>query len=477
MHSDPHESTLTGSSIRPPGRRSAEEATVLALALIWSLAEPERVGEVLCLLGGADVPCTIGRATEPGEDGALPLTLQQLRPYSRVDTGPLRDARVSRWHLRVRSVGPDELLVERLSRGLLSINGHEVERALAGPGDVIEAVGRFALLVTCRPRSWPRVEAWSARFPFGAADADGLVGESPAAWELRRQVAALAPRDKHVLVHGPSGAGKELVVRALHAGSARADAALVARNAATIPDELIDAELFGNLPNYPNPGMPDRPGLLGEAHGGALLLDELGELPHTLQAHLLRVMDSGEYQRLGESQRRVSDARIFGATNRDISELKHDLLARFIHQVGVPGLDERPEDVALLVPHTLEQISREHPDLRARLFVGDRPQLTAALVRALVQRSYTGHVRELVALLWRAITTSAGSAVELPPDIVEQRPPPRPPESYAAPHELTREQIVAALADCGGVREQAWRALRLRSRDQLKRLLSKHDID
>ncbi|WP_224192486.1 sigma-54-dependent transcriptional regulator [Nannocystis pusilla] len=469
---------MTGSSIRGPGAPPAgPEPTVPALMLIWSHDEPERVGEVFCLPRGAvDVPFTIGRAVEPGEDGALPLVLQQLRPFSKVDTGPLRDARVSRWHMRVRALADGGLLVERLGRGELRVNGHEVERAIADPGDVVEAAGRFALLLSRRPSAWPRGEPWGPPFPFGAADACGIVGESPAAWELRRQVAAVTGLGGPVLVHGPTGAGKELVVRALHAGSPRAGAPLVARHAATIPEPLIDAELFGNLRDYPSPGIPDRAGLLGEAHGGALFLDELGELPHALQGRLLRVLDCGEYQRLGEPQRRVSDARIFGATNRDLAELKHDLVARFVHRLRVPGLDERRDDVALLVPHVLGGFAGAHPELRARLFAGDRPRTSAALLAALVQRSYSAHVRELVELLWRAVTTSTGGVVETLPDLAVTRPPPRLPEPHVAPGELTREEIVAALAACDGVREQAWRALKLRSRDQLKRLMKKYDI-
>jgi energy-coupling factor transporter ATP-binding protein EcfA2 len=473
---DPHQSTLHGGSVHQDAHRGAGAAPqVPALALVWSQEEPQRIGEVLCLARGAlDVPFTIGRATEAGEDGALPLSLCQLRPFSRVDTGPLRGARVSRWQLRVTLLADDELLVERTGRGVLRVNGHEVERALAGPGDVIEALGRFALLFTRRPAAWPQGEAFVPAFPFGGADACGVVGESPAVWQLRRQIAFVAARGEHVLVHGPSGAGKELVVRALHGLSPRRDAPLVARNAATFPESLIDAELFGNLRDYPNPGMPDRVGLLGEAHGGALFLDEIGELPHALQARLLRVMDGGEYQRLGEARRRSVDLRLLGATNRDPEALKHDLLARFIHRVQVPGLDDRREDVPLLVRHVLRRLAVGSPELRA-FFVDDEPQPSAELITALIWRRYTAHLRELTELLWRAIAASPGQVIVAPPGVAEP-PPARAPETRVLPTELDREQIVAALAACGGVREQAWRILGLRSRDQLKRLLKKFDI-
>lgn len=476
----PHDSTLRDSSMHRAQRGAGDPEpamNVLALALVWSCTEPERLGEVLCLpLGAVDFPFTIGRAVESDAEGAQPLMLEQLRPSSRVETGPFRDARVSRRQLRVRLLEDGGLLVERLGSTSLRINGHEVEQAIADVGDVIECVGRFTLLVTSRPVDWPRGPASTTSFPFGGPDPHGIVGESVAAWALRSRIAFIAPRTEHVLVHGHSGTGKELVVRALHAASPRGASRLIARNAATIPDSLIDAELFGNLRDYPNPGTPDRVGLLGEADGNALFLDEIGELAHPLQAHLLRVMDGGEYQRLGEAQRRVCQARFFAATNRDPGALKHDLLARFVHRLQVPGLDDRPEDVPLLARHLLRLTARDNPDVRANFFDDDQPTLSADLVAALVLHSYTTHVRELAGVLWRALAASPGKAVRSPPELAIRSRPPRQLAPSVAPTDLTREQVLAALAACGGVRERAWRILRLRSRDQLKRLMIKLEI-
>src|SRR5262249_52388775 len=150
------------------------------------------------------------------------------------------------------------------------------------------------------------------------------------AWELRREIALLGSSEEHVLILGESGSGKELVARALHASSRRSTKPLIARNAATFPAGLVDAELFGTAANYPNTGSPERPGLFGQARGSTLFLDEIGELPQDLQAHLLRVLDgAGEYQRLGESRSRTADVRLIGATNRSIDALKIDFAARF----------------------------------------------------------------------------------------------------------------------------------------------------
>jgi len=459
---EPHESTWDDRA-SPRTRGSGARRTVPALALVWSPEEPERVGEVACLPPGVDGPFTLGRAVEAGEDGALPLVLTRLRPHERTVTGAFRAARVSRWQLRVGARADGSLLVEQIGRGRLQVNGHEVERALVVPGDVIVAVDRFALLYTRRPGDWPREPPCVEPFAFGEPDAFGIVGESPAAWELRRALAFVAQRDEHVLVHGPSGSGKELLVHAIHRRSGRRS--LVARNATTIPEGLLDAELYGNLKDYPNPGTPDRPGMLGEADGGTLFLDEIGELPHAHQAHLLRVMDSGQYTRLGEAGSRSADVRFVCATNRDPSELKHDLRARFIHAIAVPGLDERREDIPLVARQLLRE--RKAGDSAA--------QPDAGLIGALLHHTYEGHVRELKALLWRSIARG-GEQLTAPPELALRGPAPRLPEPGADPGELTREQIVAALEQCGGVREQAWRQLRLRSRDQLKRLMKKLDI-
>jgi len=142
----------------------------------------------------------------------------------------------------------------------------------------------------------------------------------------------------------------------------------------------------------------------------------------------------------------------------------------------VPGLDERPEDVPLLARHLLRLAARDNADVRANFFVGDEPTLSAGLVTALVLHAYATHVRELAGVLWRALAASPGGAVQSPPELAVRSRPPRQLAPNVAPADLTREQVLAALAACGGVRERAWRHLGLRSRDQLKRLLVKLDI-
>ncbi|MEZ4451579.1 MAG: sigma 54-interacting transcriptional regulator [Nannocystaceae bacterium] len=452
---------------------------VLCLIVIWSRDEPERVGEGFALPESRGRTYTIGRAVTPETDGALPLTLGRMRPSGREDTGPLRAAHVSRRQLAL-TYTESGLLVEQIGRGALRLNGHTVDRGLCNVGDLIEVEGRFLLLASQRPGSWLKSQATGEAlpFPFGAADRWGIVGETPIAWALREQAAFLASRDEHVLVLGPSGSGKELVVQAIHALSGRSAHPLIARNAATIPETLIDAELFGNLKNYPNPGMPERPGLLGEADGSTLFLDEIGELPQRMQAHLLRVMDRGEYQRLGESHGRSTRVRIAAATNRDTRELKPDFLARFAHRIRVPGLSERPEDIALIARHLVLSIGASDPGLVAPFLREGEPTFSPRLVEALIGYRFTTNVRELAEILWRALGSSPGNTLEAPEDLLPvARPAPREPAQSQGATAITREQILAVLERCDGIKEVAWRELGLRNRFQLHRLLKRLGIE
>jgi DNA-binding NtrC family response regulator len=254
----------------------------------------------------------------------------------------------------------------------------------------------------------------------------------------------------------------------------------VARNAATLPPSLVDAELFGHARNYPNPGAPERPGLIGQADGGTLFLDEIGEVSHEVQAHLLRVLDAGEYHRLGEATARRADLRLIAATNRADSELKHDLAARLPLRVKVPDLDERREDIPLLSCHLLRRARQANPEPLDRFFAGDHPRLDPALVDHLVRRPYTTHVRELDAILWRAMTASPSDVVVLPADLDAgpAAPPAAPKASRRGPSaEPTVDEIRAAARQNGGNLAQAARALGLANRYALYRLLKRHGID
>ncbi|KYF88554.1 hypothetical protein BE18_23400 [Sorangium cellulosum] len=384
-----------------------------ALLIAWAPAEPERVGEVALFEPGAGA-LILGRGEAAGSGRVI---FYRQRPGVLERTAPLASPGLSREQLRVRLDG-GRLRVERLGKCAMEVRRERVERAALEPGDTLRLVGQLLLYCTLRPRHLaPLLSASLAGAPaFGAPDAHGIVGESPAVWRLRDRLAWIAKADEHTLVLGGSGSGKELCARAVHALSARARGPFVARNAATIPQGLIDAELFGNVKGYPNPGMPERPGLIGAADGGTLFLDEIGELPEGLQANLLRVLDEGgEYHALGASAAKRSRFRLLGATNRDPAALKHDLAARLVLRLSVPDLEERRDDIPLLTRHLLRRAAAKSPEAVRRFETSPHagePRIKASLVEHLLRVRYTTNIRELAALLWRAMSESAGDAIE-----------------------------------------------------------------
>jgi DNA-binding NtrC family response regulator len=374
------------------------------------------------------------------------------------------------------------------------VNGHEVEMEALVPGDTLLLKGQLLLLCARRAASLPALRDFpeDAAGTFGAPDAFGMIGESPAAWRVRDQIAFDARTDNNVLVVGASGTGKELAARAVHALSRRAARPFVARNAATLPPGLVDAELFGNLKNYPNPGMPERPGLIAQSDGGTLFLDEIGELPWEVQAHLLRVLDAGgEYHRLGDATSRRASIRLVAATNRAPGELKHDLLARLTLRLALPGLDARREDIPLLARHLLQKAAAENPELARRFFdpSGD-PRVDPALVEHLLRRAYPANVRELETVLWTAMRGSPGDRVTLTEELRDSVTAPAAEPASADPgrgvdsarddsagREPTLDEIRESLRQHGQNLTKAARALGLPSRFVLYRLIKKLGIE
>ena len=469
----------------PPslGEASERSETGLALAVVWASHEPARVGEVLAFpaAGRGRGSFVFGRGDAVGGGDEPFVHLVRQRPGVVVEVTPVVSAYLSRRALRLRPRA-DAIHVESVGRRSLVQAGKEVADLVVREGELFELKGLFAFLCVRRPGGIPSSlhrAGETVAPPFGEADAHGIVGESAAAWALRDRIAFVGPRTAHVLVAGESGTGKELVARAIHAGSARAGRKLVSRNAATIPAGLVDAELFGNVASYPNVGMAERGGLIGEADGSTLFLDEIAELPFELQSHLLRVLDEGEYQRLGDARRRRSDFRLLAATNRELDRVKPEILARMGLRVDVPRLDDRREDIPLIARHVARRIAASDPELGARFLEGwngtaGEPRFAVDLVVALVQHGYTTHVRELTALLWASFASSRGDHLELTPEVrkrmasgvaevVDESP----------PVERTREEVRAALAKHKGVQARAYRELGLPSRHALRRLMKK----
>jgi two-component system response regulator HydG len=445
-----------------------------ALVIAWSAEEPHRVGEVALFAerGGTE---TLGRGEGDGEPRVRFL---RQRPGRLTPGGPLAGGALSRRQLTLTpSRGGIE--VARVGRCALQVNGVATEKVVVAPGDTVLLRGQLLLFCTRRVRSIAQSTYFrdESSGGFGEPDTVGLLGESPAMWRLRESVAFAANASRHVLLHGESGTGKELAARAVHELSTRRGKAFVSRNAATLPAGLIDAELFGNAKNYPNPGMAERSGLIGQADGGTLFLDEIAELPLEQQAHLLRVLDSdGEYQRLGDGVTRRSSFTLVAATNRDIASLKHDVAARFPLRVELPPLDARREDIPLLVRHLIVLAAAKSPQIAGRflsLRPGGRtePRVDPALVEALLLRTYETNVRELDGLLWRAMAASPGDAILFMEELRGEGYP----KSRAT--DPDPEQIRVALKQAEGSVSAAARALGLKSRFVLYRLMKKHGID
>ncbi len=449
----------------------------LGLVVVWDPGEPGYVGAWIPV--GQRGKFLVGRGRSPMKTGVAAevprASILRQRPSGNEPLPPMGNPSLSRAQLLVEELS-GALQVTNIGRLTLRVNGAETPAATLTPGDLLELGSSLILMCACR-----RTSLAPARddFEFGAADTFGIVGESAAAWELRATIENSAQHPGHVLILGQSGVGKELVARALHAAS-NAAGALVARNAATIPESLVDAELFGNAKGYPNPGLPERPGLVGSANEGTLFLDEFADLPQAAQAHLLRVLDSGEYHRLGEAKARRSRFKLVAATSRSEEQLRKDLSARFDFKIKVAPLASRREDIPLLARHLLRDMTADKPALRERAFNGGQANFSADLVSRLLQHPFETNTRELRQLLWRSLLAAEGGPLEwpdaLPQTSDEEVAAPLSTSSESAHPALTPEVIQAALDHNNGSLESTYRSLGLSSRHVLARLVRKHGL-
>jgi transcriptional regulator with AAA-type ATPase domain len=452
----------------------------------------ERLGRGFVVLHCPDAPGFVGAWLAAGATGddrllgrgaarptdRLPrLAAVYQRPGVNQALGPLPCPRVSREQLEV-AASEGALAIRNVGSASLLVNGAPANEARVVNGDIVEIGTSLMLLCTERPRSLAPVESGGLH-DFGGPDAAGMVGESPAAWNIRREIRQMARHQGHVLVRGATGAGKELAVRALSALS-RPDGPVVARNAATLPEGLIDAELFGNLKNYPNAGTSERKGLVGAADGGVLFLDEIAELPPAAQTHLLRVLDSGQYQRLGESSVRTSKFRLVGATNRPLTALRDDLLARFTLRLEVPPLTARPEDIPLILRHLTAAALADNPELSARfLDTTGQPRFSRDLLRRVVKSPLPANTRELLHLVLLSSMKSKGDQLEWidSDDPTESDDPSESDDAGGgdtSPDDAAR--IQRALDENNGSIEKTWRSLGLPSRFALLRRIKKHKL-
>ena len=232
-----------------------------------------------------------------------------------------------------------------------------------------------------------------------------IVGQSPALQEVLQQVEMVARTDAAVLISGESGTGKELIARAIHDRSPRRNHALVTVNCASVPRELFESEFFGHVRGAFTGAVRDRTGRFQLANKGTIFLDEVSEIPLELQGKLLRVLQEGQVERVGEDQLRKVDARVIAATNRDLQDeveagrFRRDLYYRLcVFPIHLPTLRERREDIELLAAHFLE--------LAARRLSSPEVRLTDQALELLTAYDWPGNVRELHNVIERAVILS-----------------------------------------------------------------------
>jgi len=233
-----------------------------------------------------------------------------------------------------------------------------------------------------------------------------LAGESLAMRGVRRRIEEYGRAAAPVLIGGETGTGKEIAARALHAASPRAAGPFVAVNCAALPPELVESELFGSVRGAFTGAFQTRQGLFDAARGGTLLLDEIGELPRSVQAKLLRVLEAGSFRPLGATRESQAQARILAATNRDLvqlcanGEFRPDLYYRVaVLRIDLPPLRERRADIPRLVEHFIAR-------------AGSRPRAIAPEAMAtLLAHAWPGNVRELRSVIERALLRPADEPI------------------------------------------------------------------
>ncbi len=286
----------------------------------------------------------------------------------------------------------------------------------------------------------------------------GIVGSSPALTRTLDQVEIVSATGATVLIQGESGAGKELIAQAIHERSPRAARAFIKVNCAAIPHELFESEFFGHVKGAFTGAVRDRAGRFELASSGTLFLDEVGEIPLDLQGKLLRVLQEGTFERVGEERTRRADVRLIAATNRDLllevaeGRFRQDLYYRLsVFPIALPPLRERREDILVLAEHFLRQLSRDYGRPHPRLSLADR--------NALESHAWPGNIRELRNVMERTVLigalpplTNNPRAKAAPPYMQATRAQPTPARilTYSELEDLEKDNLTQALAASQG---------------------------
>ena len=254
---------------------------------------------------------------------------------------------------------------------------------------------------------------------------DEIVGSGPALRGVLRQIETAAPTDSSILIQGETGTGKELVARAIHRLSSRANGTFIKLNCASVPAGLIESELLGHEKGAFTGAVAQRIGRFELAHRGTLFLDEIGEMPLEMQPKLLRVLQDGQFERLGGTLTMHSDFRLVAATNRDLramvamQQFRADLFYRInVFPITLPALRERREDIPTLVRYFVQEFAT-----RMRKNIESIP---VEVMETLVNYSWPGNIRELRNIVERSVILTTGKRLTIPKDDLHESPSARP---------------------------------------------------
>jgi len=341
------------------------------------------------------------------------LTIAELNqvPHSGLDL--LKQIRQKRPHSQVILTGafpPSNIVIESMKWGAFEILGTESLNFELKP--VVEAA-----LQTCEAMRLGEAAAAAGKSPaLGATDpGDTIIGRSPAMQEVFKMIGRVSRGDAPVLITGESGSGKEVVASAVHQFSLRSKRDYIAINCAAIPDNLLESELFGHEKGAFTGASTQRIGRFEQCDGGTLFLDEIGDMPIQTQSKILRVLQEGEFSRVGGNDTLRSDVRVLAATNKNLEReveagtFREDLFYRLnVVRIHIPPLRERAEDITLLADFFLKRSAEARKTQPLRL--------TAEAKSALGAYTWPGNVRELENTLQRAVAL-ANTGVLLPRDL------------------------------------------------------------
>jgi transcriptional regulator with GAF, ATPase, and Fis domain len=447
------------------------DATV-ALARVWLIAPgdicegcpvqaqcPDR-RQCLHLAASAGAPLD-GRADWSRLDGAFrrfPLGVRKIGHVGATGDGILVED-VTRDHgwiahpdwirrERIRSFGGQPLIFKGEILGVLGVFRREplTPRMFAW----LRTFADHAAIVIAHARTLRRLEQLKEQLEIEndylrvdvRSDApDGIIGTSAALRRVIEQVGIVAPTAATVLIQGESGTGKELIARAIHDRSPRRQRPLITVNCASIPRDLFESEFFGHVRGAFTSALRDRAGRFQAAHTGTLFLDEVGEIPYELQGKLLRVLQEGRFERVGDEVTRSVDVRVVAATNRDLQQevsagrFRLDLFYRLnVFPIVLPPLRARVEDIPRLAMYFVNQSVLRYGRQGVRL--------TDAAIKTLQDYAWPGNVRELQHVIERAVLLSRGGALRLDGVLTDVTDP-----SCAGPVSTARDVASAVIPD------------------------------